>query len=89
MKTRIFCQSCCTPLDSIESFGTEADGSQSHDYCAHCYQNGSFTNPFATMNDMENHIRHLMGRHHEDAKAIYHAINILPELKRWQKPVKV
>lgn len=76
-------------MNSIESFGTEADGSPSGDYCVHCYQNGSFTNPFISVSDMQNHIRHLMGRHHEDDKSIYQAVNIVPELKRWQKPAKV
>ena len=77
------------PMDSAESFGTESDGSYSHDYCVHCYQNGAFTNPILTMEDMENHIRHVMGRHHEDNKSIFQAVNILPELKRWYKPAKI
>ena len=85
----MFCQSCYMPLDGVGSFGTEADGTYNPDYCVHCYQNGAFTNPFISMADMKNHIRHVMGRHHEDDKSIYQAINILPELKRWYKPAKI
>lgn len=26
-----------------DDFGSEKDGSESHDYCKYCYQNGEFT----------------------------------------------
>jgi hypothetical protein len=89
MKNHNFCQSCHLPLEGDSVLGTEVDGSLNHEYCWHCYQNGSFTNPFATLTDMQNHVRHLMERHHEDSKLIHQTINILPELKRWLKPARV
>jgi hypothetical protein len=40
------------PLQKGEDFGTEADGSKSGKYCHFCYQNGRFTNPEMTMEEM-------------------------------------
>ena len=52
MKNGKFCQCCGMPLDRPEDAGTEADGTLSGDYCRYCYQNGAFTAPEATMEDM-------------------------------------
>ena len=88
MKHAIFCQSCSMPMLREDEFGTERDKSLSHEYCIHCYQDGAFTNPFMTLTDMQNHVRHFMDRRHMDPKEIYRAVNIIPELKRWYKPAK-
>ena len=50
-KTRT-CQSCGMPMSEAEHFGTEADGRLSKDYCTYCYQNGAFTEPGATIDEM-------------------------------------
>lgn len=47
-----FCQSCSMPLTKPEDFGTEADGASSDMYCAYCYQNGAFTGPDMTLDEM-------------------------------------
>ena len=52
MEERNFCQCCGMPLDKPEDAGTEADGTLSGEYCRYCYQNGAFTAPEATMEDM-------------------------------------
>ncbi len=52
MEDRKFCQCCAMPLDKPEDKGTEADGTPSGDYCRYCYQNGEFTAPDATMDDI-------------------------------------
>ena len=52
MEERIFCQCCGMPLDKPEDRGTEAGGALSGDYCHYCYQNGAFTAPDATMDDI-------------------------------------
>ena len=52
MEERNFCQSCGMPLDAPEDRGREADGTLSRDYCRYCYQQGAFTAPEATMEDM-------------------------------------
>ena len=43
------CQSCGFPIEMLEGFGTNADGSKSEDYCQDCFQNGKFTRPEVTM----------------------------------------
>jgi hypothetical protein len=40
------------PLRKPEDFGTEADGSLSKAYCSMCYQNGKWTTPDITMEEM-------------------------------------
>lgn len=41
------------PIDaSFGNLGTEADGSSSSIYCQFCYQNGSFTDPDQTVEEM-------------------------------------
>lgn len=52
MEERKFCQCCGMPLDKPEDKGTEADSSLSGEYCRYCYQNGAFTAPDATMDDI-------------------------------------
>ncbi|MGD2251069.1 MAG: zinc ribbon domain-containing protein [Candidatus Methanofastidiosia archaeon] len=47
-----FCQSCGMPLQTPEDFGTEADNSKSEKYCRYCYQNGEFTYPDITLEEM-------------------------------------
>lgn len=50
-----FCQSCgMDMLESKASYGTNADGSRSTDYCHYCYANGSFTADIS-MNEMIGH----------------------------------
>jgi len=53
-KKYVNCQSCGMPLDKDEKgAGTEADGSLSELYCSHCYENGKFTMPDITVNEMK------------------------------------
>ncbi len=51
-KTSTICQSCSMPMSSANLFGTEKDGSPSKEYCVHCYQQGSFTKPHATLEEL-------------------------------------
>jgi hypothetical protein len=46
------CQSCAMPLEKAEFFGNNADGTKSALYCTYCYQEGKFTEPTITMNQM-------------------------------------
>jgi len=89
MKNTIYCQSCHMPLSDPEDFGTEAGGAINHDFCRHCYQQGFFTNPFMTLHDMEEHIRHTLEKQHEDERVIHYVIGTLPDLKRWYKPQRI
>ena len=50
--SKVFCQSCAMPLDKLEDFGTNADGSRNAEYCHFCFVNGKFTNPNIIMEEM-------------------------------------
>jgi len=41
------CQSCAMPFEYGKP-GKNADGTDSQDYCEHCYKNGKFAYPSAT-----------------------------------------
>lgn len=78
------CQSCCMPL-SEELCGTNADGSPNNDYCKYCYENGSFTVPDVTMNQMiEICVPYMVqqGMSEVDARQILE--QFMPTLKRWK-----
>ncbi len=48
---RPMCESCGMPLKD-EVKGTESDGTKSGRYCVHCYADGAFTAPDATVEQM-------------------------------------
>ncbi len=80
------CQSCGMPMLKQDEFGTNADGRKNRDYCKFCYQNGSFTEPNATMEQMAEKIVSMskeMGMNENEARAM--ANSVLPNLKRWKK----
>ena len=48
------CQSCGMPFKRDEKGGgTNSDGSKSTVYCSHCYQQGRFTMPDLTIEQMQ------------------------------------
>lgn len=48
------CQSCGMPLrKDPQQGGLNADGSKNEKYCSYCYQDGVFTQPDFTVNDMQ------------------------------------
>lgn len=52
MEPQKFCQSCTLPLDNMDDRGTEKDGTKSQLYCKYCYQDGAFTEPDMTLDQM-------------------------------------
>lgn len=82
------CQSCAMPLAHHAQLGTQADGSPSPDYCAHCYQRGRFVGEM-TMEEMmafclPHTLRANPGLTEEQAKAWM--CQTFPRLKRWRTP---
>ncbi|MCD9020298.1 zinc ribbon domain-containing protein [Cohnella silvisoli] len=52
------CQSCGMPMSRDDKGGgTEADGSKSTMYCSHCYENGVFTLPDITADQMKERVK--------------------------------
>ena len=81
------CQSCGMPMRRDEDFGTEADGSLSEDYCGYCYQNGEFTNPDITMQEMIDKVVSVMVFMQQMPRGVATVMveNHIPKLKRWRE----
>ena len=87
MKDMDFCQSCAMPM-SEEFYGTEADGSKTKEYCSYCYENGKFTNPDITMEEMiEICVKPMVDNNpdmtEDQARSMMQ--EYMPKLKRWAK----
>ncbi len=81
-----FCQSCSMPLDNVEVLGTEKDGSKCLKYCRYCYQNGEFTHPDMTLDEMRSVVISQMHIMNLEEDIITRAVNVLPYLGRWLSP---
>ncbi|MDD4300776.1 MAG: zinc ribbon domain-containing protein [Methanomicrobium sp.] len=79
------CQSCGMPMAKESDFGTEKGGSRSEDYCTYCYQNGAYTEPDITIDEMAKKGGAVMSQMFEIP--IENAINFSKEqmscMKRW------
>ncbi len=80
-----FCQSCGMPLSQDEQGGgTEAGGARSAEYCSHCFQQGRFTEPGLTAEQMMERVLGMLkskGIPGPQAEMLSKAI---PDLKRWK-----
>lgn len=79
------CQSCGMPMSSPEHFGTEKGGEPSTLYCTYCYQNGMFTHPDATVDQMAEHAGAVLSQMFEmpPEKAIAFSKEQIQNLYRW------
>lgn len=84
MKSNRICQSCSMPLDDIELYGTEKDGSPKKNYCRYCYENGAFVNPQISLEEMKIRVSDRLKMMNIDDETIDTAISTLPNLKRWR-----
>ena len=76
------CQSCSMPLTTA-LLGTEKDGSPNYEYCKFCYQQGEFTHPDITMEEMISRMTAMMERKRLPEDILEAAISRMPHLKRW------
>ncbi|WP_459501669.1 zinc ribbon domain-containing protein [Bacillus sp. C1] len=61
MKKHKNCQSCGMPFSKDEKGGgTEKNGDKSTTYCSHCYENGEFTHPHITVDEMKQLVENKM-----------------------------
>lgn len=80
------CQSCGMPLSRDEQVGgTNADGSRSKMYCSHCYQNGLFTMPDLTMEQMKDRVKGKMKEMGFPGFLSGLFTRNIPKLERWKK----
>lgn len=68
-------------------FGTQTDGTLSREYCTFCFQNGSFTQPDMTVEEMIqlsiDNMTDELGFDTDKAKSL--AESFIPQLKRWKQ----
>ncbi len=84
-KTR--CQSCGMPLSKqFGNLGTNADGTNTEEFCSGCFAEGRFTQPNQTMEEMiESSIENMTGDLNMPVeKATELANSFIPTLRRWQ-----
>ena len=80
-----FCQSCGMPLSKdAKGGGTEADGRKSAEYCSHCYQDGKFTNPEITADQMVTLVQGKLKEMHFPGFLAKKFTKDIPNLKRWK-----
>ena len=81
------CESCAMPLEKPDLFGTNADGTQSTEYCTYCFQNGKFVEPAITLSQMIEKCVGIMTKKKimpaHQAKELM--LKTIPMLKRWKK----
>ncbi len=79
------CQSCGMPMEAAEDFGSNGDGSENHEYCRHCWQEGKFTADMELPEFIDAQVKiavESLGMEEEEARAV--AQTTLPDLKRWR-----
>lgn len=81
-----YCQSCGMPLSKDKNGGgTNTDGSLSTEYCSNCYQNGKFTEPNITLEQMIDKVMGKMKEMHIPKFLAKSFTKNMSELKRWQQ----
>ncbi|WP_410513523.1 zinc ribbon domain-containing protein [Paenibacillus sp. BR2-3] len=80
------CQSCGMPLARDEQRGgSEKDGSKSKKYCSHCYQNGEFTLPDLTQEQMKERVKQKLVEFGFPRFLTGVFTRNIPKLERWAK----
>ena len=82
------CQSCGMPLQTKKAGdcrGTEADGSKSEKWCVLCYQNGAFTGPDCTLEQMLEIVDNALIENGSSRFMRWMAKKGVPRLERWAK----
>jgi hypothetical protein len=72
------------PIDRLEDRGIEKDGTKSTQYCKYCYQNGEFTEPDLTFEQMKANAILQMRKQHVADQLIQQSVSALSGLKRWK-----
>lgn len=86
MEKNLICQSCSMAIEKEEMIGTNADGSQNHDYCIYCFKDGVFTDNLTTLEDYIEYslqFAEQAGMTKEQMKE--YCQKVLPTLKRWKQ----
>ena len=81
------CQSCGMSIQDPKDFGTTASGAKNLSYCRFCFENGAFTEPDLTLEQMIEKCTGISAtkRNMSEEKAKEIVIDYMPKLKRWFK----
>lgn len=82
-----FCQSCAMPMENMDLYGTNADGSKNEDYCHYCYTGGTFSKE-ETMEEMVESCIPFVSKGNpwpDEETARKEMLAFFPQLKRWKK----
>lgn len=80
------CQSCGMPMKRDEKGGgTEADGAKSGKFCSHCYQDGKFTYPDLTMEQMQARVQGKLKDFGMPGFVAKMLSSNIPKLERWRR----
>lgn len=84
------CQSCTLPLgnddyEPVDNFGTNKDGTSNEEYCEYCFQNGEFTEPNLSLEEMIDRVTKIYVEQLEMPLEIARglATTRIPHLNRW------
>lgn len=81
-----FCQSCGMPLSRDPmGGGSNADGSRSTEYCSHCFQDGKFTEPNISVDEMMAKVEGKLRGMHLPSLLARRFVREIPKLRRWQQ----
>jgi len=73
-------------MNSTEVFGTNSDGSKTEEFCTYCFQNGKFTAPDITVQEMIDKCVSIMNQQkimpEEQARDLM--TKTIPNLNRWK-----
>jgi len=84
MKTYKNCQSCGMPLKKDPNGGsTNTDGSINHMYCSRCYENGKFTRPDFTAEQMQELVKEKLIEMKFPKFLASFFTQRIPKLERW------
>jgi hypothetical protein len=84
MKKYRNCQSCGMPLrQDTGNGGTKFDGTKHHKYCSACYQNGLFTQPTLTVEEMQNLVKEHLKKMGYPGLLIKYFTRGIEKLERW------
>ncbi len=80
------CQSCGMPMKKDEKGGgTNSDGSKSTMYCSRCYEEGQFTSPDMTADEMKDLVKGKLKEMGFPGFIAGFFTKGIPKLERWKK----
>ncbi|MBP6929459.1 MAG: zinc ribbon domain-containing protein [Candidatus Moranbacteria bacterium] len=81
------CQSCGMPLKhDVQGGGSEKDGTRSTMYCSSCYQDGVFTQPEISVEEMQRLVDDVLKNEMKWWRPLrWFAVRQIPTLLRWKR----